>query len=154
MRWKVFTKQRLPAEHRQPQLDPAPAVINRSLQLKQRLKNKLSAFWNVFHGELWKASLELSRSWAWGDAVKFCSTHCLVGFKIILSFSPLNLPLFCFSFPVPLGSALVIFQGRGCAFVCEEQGEFMAPYSLYLWIISNWIFPIAQRWLIAQRHCS
>lgn len=74
-----------------------------------------------------------------------------------VSFFPLNLPLLlcsCFSFPVPLGSALLIFQGRECAFVCEEQSEFMAPYSLHLWIISNWIFPIAQRWLFAQRHCS
>lgn len=71
--------------------------------------------------------------------------------------SHLNLPLLfssCFSFPIPLGSALLIFQGRECAFVCEEQSKFMAPYSLYLWIISNWIFPIAQRWLFAQRHCS
>lgn len=71
--------------------------------------------------------------------------------------SPLNLPLLlssCFSFCIPLGSALLIFQGRECVFVCEEQSKFMAPYSLYLWIISNWIFPIAQRWLFAQRRCS
>jgi len=73
------------------------------------------------------------------------------------SFSSLNLPLSlssCFSFPIALGSALLIFQGRECAFVCEKQSKFMAPYSLYLWIISNWIFPIAKRWLFAQRHCS
>lgn len=71
--------------------------------------------------------------------------------------SALILPLLlssCFSFSIPLGSALLIFQGRECVFVCEEQSKFMAPYSLYLWIISNWIFPIAQRWLFAQRHCS
>lgn len=73
------------------------------------------------------------------------SLHALLGalqnhtfhsqLKPTFFFPPLNLPFslpLCFSFPVPLGSALLIFQGRERAFACEEQSEFMAPYSLYL----------------------